>query len=293
MRIAMVYTSVGVVFILFLTMIIYQTVSSNPGIKKCMCRFRQCISNCNCCCQQEPSNIGLVPQSSHVLKPLTLTFDKDSEAVLIEENNSQARIQRVIMDKDGELTLMVEDCESQSGMSTWSQTDSDEPTLVEEDQSIQATLSTQRVTEETLVEFIHATIQQRTLLEDDCESDVDGSVDVLKQSYNEGNEMNQGKRLSLIESDRSNEVLNPSLVAANEHRPLTHMRPLTPTLYNHKEASAISKVHEPGFGNVLEVQHSILQQHSGILTYVHNAFISLYYLLIFLLLQLLPQLTQV
>ena len=60
------------------------------------------------------------------------------------------------MDEDGELTLMVEDCESQSGMSTWKQTDSDEPTLVEEDESFQATISTQRVTEETIVEFIQS-----------------------------------------------------------------------------------------------------------------------------------------
>ena len=284
-RIAMVYTSVGTVFILFLTITIYEIVSSNPWIKRWVCRLRQSISRCKCCWhhQRELSTIGSpVPQSSHLLKPLTLTFDKDSEAVLIEENNSQTRIQRVIMDEDGELTLMVEDCESQSGMSTWRQTDSDEPTLVEEDQSIQATLSTQRVTEETLVEFIHATIQQPTLFEDSCESDVDSSVDGLKQSYNEGTEMDQGKRLSLIESDISNKVLNTSLVAANEHHPFTHMRPLTPTLYNHKEASVLSKVHEPGFGDVLEVQHSILQQQSGTLTYVYDAFISLYYLLIFL-----------
>ena len=290
-RIAMVYTSVGIVFILFLTITIYQTVSSNSGIKRCIRCFRHHISNCKCCCQhhqRELSNTGSpVPQSSYLLKSLTLTFDKDAEAVLIEEKNSQARVQRVIMDEDGELTLMVEDRDSQSRMLTWRQTDSGESTLVEEDQSIQGTLSTQRVTEETIVEFTHATTHQPTLFEDSHESDVDSSVDVLKQSYSE---MNKGKRLSLIESDRSNEVFNPTLVAANEHHPFTHMRPLTPPLYNHNEAFPLSKVHEPGF---LEVQQSILQQHSGKFLHVYDIFISPYYFNNISFFQLLPQLTQV
>ena len=290
-RIAMVYTSVGIVFILFLTITIYQTVSSNSGIKRCICCFRRRISNCKCCCQhhqRELSNTGSpIPQSSFLLKPLTLTFDKDAEAVLIEEKNSQARVQRVIMDEDGELTLMVEDRDSQSRMLMWRQTGSGESTLVEEDQTVQGTLNTQRVTEETIVESIHATTHQPTLFEDRHESDVDSSVDVLKQSYNK---MNQGNRLSLIESDRSNEVFNPSLVAANEHHPFTHMRPLTPPLYNHNEASPLNKVHETGF---LEVQQSILQQHSGNFLHVHIAFISPYYFNNISFFQLLPQLTQV
>ena len=300
-RIAAVYTSVGTMFIVFLIITFYPL---HPWIRRILFFRRRQYRQSRHSVYQSTVSLSTdyyeFEHSNPLVQSLMLTLDTDGEAILLTEEESNERDKRVIMNNEGMPTLTVEDHDSHSRTLPLTPSNSDGSTLIE-DQHSQATSSTQKVTEETIVEFTHERIPQPTLYEDSGESDLDGSIDVEKQSDCEGEEINQDKRLTLLktETTQSKERIKPwipSLIAANHYGSLLNIHESsTPLIYNTDEADILSKNHEQGLTGSLEIQHSILQQHSGRITLLCGSYNSTLLCYFFLPQQLhqLNQLTQV
>lgn len=306
-RTAMVYISVSIMFIVFLTITICEIYRLNPWIKKiimCWCCRRR-HEHVQCRLNAYQSTVSLttdyqefdsVSLSSNLLQPLILKFYSDEEAILVpEEENCQPNT-RPMMNTEGALTLTVDDHDSQSSLLT----NSDDSTLME-NQKIQATSSTQKITEETLVEFTDEKLCQPTIHEDSSESGIDSSVGLSKHSDSEEDEINQDKRLAQMEAETTQckerfKQLYPSLVTSNEYGLFLHMHePSTPILYKPDDDNTeiLSMDHEPGCTGALKIQHSILQQSSGrILYFMYKTPSIILFMYSLFLSQLLHQLTQ-